>query len=756
MRQSYKPAITLAGFACLLSAVAIPAQAASTLTVIGTGEPAALTTNDCSGTQCVTLRGAINAAASGDTIVFDKAALDGQTIILTLSSNALPTGTEFGPSAFFLTNGKSLTIDATANGLTQGVVLARSGAAGTANFRLFDVANGSSLSLRGLTLRNGLAQGGVSHDGGGALGAGGAIFNQGTLVLQQCTLAGNVAQGGATDFLGKSGGAGVGESSATATGGGPNGGFLGGSYPGGSGLPGNSGGFGGGGGAGGATLGDNNGDGSTGGNGGKGGFGGGGGKGGDAPHYAFLVESAGNGGQGGFGGGGGRNGYGLEFNSVPGGFGGGSGSDSSSGGGGGMGGAIFNDAGTVTLTNVTLAENRARGGGTGYAGKSGSGFGGAIFNYAGSLSLSFVTASDNLVAAGPTGAGGGAAGGAIFSLSDTLANCSAGGNSCPTAGTATLTISNSIAANSTGTVSDIVSHTSYADTSVYVPSAATLSGPVKLGTLPSPLHGGLVDVMIPPAGSSAINAGGAGPCTVGADQRGVSRPQGAVCDIGAVEVDTIFASEFETVALAPLVQCTGMNNHTDVLIDTFAGPALGTDWTQNNNGGTVTVSDGVSVASSAATTPFITSALPIIPAAGDFSVRWNAQYTNYAGQGTGTLVLSNGLPANGASDNYALRSADTWQDSNNGFFVRARTDAATYSSVFTELPVQNGARDIEYCWIGSQNTIEVWVDGTRLLQAPNTSLTRPTSLWFGNPVIAGAVPWSSFTLDHVYVRSVSP
>jgi hypothetical protein len=88
--------------------------------------------------------------------------------------------------------------------------------------------------------------------------------------------------------------------------------------------------------------------------------------------------------------------------------------------------------------------------------------------------------------------------------------------------------------------------------------------------------------------------------------------------------------------------------------------------------------------------------------------------------------------------------------------VRARTNASTYSTVFTEIPAQNVVHDIEYCWIGSQSTLEVWVDGTRQLQAPTTGLTRPTALWFGNPVVAGAVPWSSFTLDHVYVRSVSP
>ena len=142
------------------------------------------------------LRVQITAAATGDSIVF-AAALDGATISLTTFSNDLSTGsTQFGPSAFCITGSKTLTIDATANGLTKGVVIARSSASGTANFRLFDVGSGSSLTLRGLTLSNGAAVGNGNQFGGGSLGAGGAIFNQGMLTLQQCTLANNIAVGG--------------------------------------------------------------------------------------------------------------------------------------------------------------------------------------------------------------------------------------------------------------------------------------------------------------------------------------------------------------------------------------------------------------------------------------------------------------------------------------------------------------------------------------------------------------------------------
>ena len=102
-------------------------------------------------------------------------------------------------------------------------------------FRLFDIdISGSSpnfivsgLTLQGLTLKDGLAQGFSSDSGGGALGAGGAIFNQGNLTIDRCTFAGNAAQGGASgDGSGNYGGAGVGSAPPApgSSGGGPNGG----------------------------------------------------------------------------------------------------------------------------------------------------------------------------------------------------------------------------------------------------------------------------------------------------------------------------------------------------------------------------------------------------------------------------------------------------------------------------------------------------------------------------------------------------
>jgi hypothetical protein len=71
----------------------------------------------------------------------------------------------------------------------NGDTIERSTTSGTPDFRLFDVASGASLTLENLTLEDGLAFGsGTSADGG-------AIYNQGTLVLSGGTVQGSEALG---------------------------------------------------------------------------------------------------------------------------------------------------------------------------------------------------------------------------------------------------------------------------------------------------------------------------------------------------------------------------------------------------------------------------------------------------------------------------------------------------------------------------------------------------------------------------------
>jgi alpha-tubulin suppressor-like RCC1 family protein len=485
---------------------------------------------------------------------------------------------------------------------------------------------GGKLTLRDVTLSDGLAKGGdASGEGGGGGGMGGAIFNQGILSLTGVTLTRNTALGGnlgGESSTGPSGGGGIGENATGVNGGGFGGPFAG---KGGSGAAGNTGG---GGGGGGFRPGDNGSPASTnypGAGGGLGGLGAGGdgGRGGgyDYPYDTNGGDSGGSfgfggsgggssmagGGGGGIGGGGGHgSNFGVDGNGGfggggggygewpgSGGFGGGGGgsngggggsvwaggtgapADVGGGGGGGLGGAIFNHRGSLSMTNCTLCGNVAQGGNGGskgytpppppYSGRGGSGYGGSVFNLNGSVILCCCTVASNStipgwtrVYTGDTGYTnmwtGAADGGAVYNL--------AFGNKIEdgTASTATVTLLNTILANSIVGTNDLVNNkvdgnqTNTATVNFsgcnLVKNRVNLSGATSIGTptitadpMLGPLanNGGLTPTMALLAGSPAIDQGiSAGVFT---DQRGMPRPFDVVAipnaadgsDIGAFE-----------------------------------------------------------------------------------------------------------------------------------------------------------------------------------------------------------------------------
>lgn len=333
----------------------------------------------------------------------------------------------FGPSALGVDGQIQVLGPTGANGL----VITRSAAAPA--MRLFYVSPLGSLALNHVTLGNGLASGASGGSGyqrggsgGGAAGLGGAILNQGRLDLENCTFATNQALGGvgggsAMPWGGAgSGGGGGGLSGAGGAGGQFTAGGVGGSPLGGSGgsgaAAGGPGGAGGGGGGGGSSAG-----GFGSGPGGPGGFGGGGGGGVAYDTGGFPGGTGGPGGFGGFGGGGGGGGGGTPDGALgTGGFAGGNGAQANSGGnlgnggggGGGLGGAVFNLAGILTITNCTFSGNAAIGGAGGYisaAATPGLGLGGAIFNLNGLVQAVNCTFASNRADDG---------GGEIFDLGD--------------------------------------------------------------------------------------------------------------------------------------------------------------------------------------------------------------------------------------------------------------------------------------------------------------------------------------------------
>jgi hypothetical protein len=326
---------------------------------------------------------------------------------------------------------------------------------GSLNFRLFTVGSTGHLTIRKAYIRGFKVQGGSGiNGGGGGMGAGAAVYViGGGLVIEGSTFEGNAALGGVAagavinngaygingggGGVGGNGGPGNGVSRSGGGGGGArgNGGTYSEEFGGGGGgtltsAAGRFGGFAcggdgrqeasgssapceGGGGAGGADnqlgspplpyTGNDGGKGSYGGGGGGGGKSGGGdggdggfGGGGGAAGLPDFIGSPG--GHGGFGGGGGGGAPGIitDGDGGRGGFFAGDGGDSGGGGGGaGLGGAIFNDSGTVDIRNSTFTANKVSGGYSPISQDGVSG-GGAILSRNGHLTVLNSTITGNL------------------------------------------------------------------------------------------------------------------------------------------------------------------------------------------------------------------------------------------------------------------------------------------------------------------------------------------------------------------------
>lgn len=363
----------------------VPQRVLATWTVTKTADTDdGVCDSDCS------LREAVDvAAASGDTIVFDGS-LSGATITLAGSEIELD---------------KSVDIDASA--LASPVTVSGGGSS-----RIFYVPAGHIVLLRSLVLREG--------DGGaGATTGGGAIRNDGTLTLEQCT---------------------VSDSSTAA--GGSGGGILT---------------------VGGATL--------------------------------TLTD--------------------VTF------------SGNSSGGGGG---AISNGGSTVTVNGCTFVGNSATGGAPGAA----------ISQNSGSLTMTNSTINGN------TNSGGRGtiriAGGSLDLISSTVAdNSSTFDGGLSQAGSGAITVTNSIVAdnsgtNCSGTITNGGNNIDSGTSCGWGSTNGSMSSTDPLLTVLAD-WGGPTQTMALRTGSPAIggvtfSAPNGSPAT---DQRGVSRPQGALYDIGAYE-----------------------------------------------------------------------------------------------------------------------------------------------------------------------------------------------------------------------------
>jgi CSLREA domain-containing protein len=512
------------------------------LIVAGAGQAAAATLtvttfDDNSGTgdgRC-SLREAIAAVDSPGTAGSDckPAAFGANTIVIPKGTGNL--ASYFDP---ITQRGGALVIASTVTDLTivgAGETKTTIAASPMLFDRLLRISPGATVTIKDLRLTGGTAvvgNGGTGGNGGAAgEGAnGGAILNGGSLTLIDVAVTNSRAGDGGV------GGFGAG---ATANGGPGGVGGIGGSGGAiyntgaltlqGSTIAGNSAGFGGAGGAGGNGT-------TVGGTGGAGGTGGEGGGVANAGGTLSVVDSTFNGNDAGGGGHGGDGGTGPT--------GGGGGN----GGLGSEGGAIVTTGGTVSIVNSTFASDSAgdgaaggNGGGSttggipgGGGNGGGGGDGGAIdLPGVGSTSLQSVTIAGN-------GAGAGGAAGAAGLGTPAAANGATGpggtGGGIDAQGTAP-TLQNSLLAsndggNCAGSVLDSGHNLSFAGAGC--PPTLSADDP-NLGPLQN--NGGQAQTISLGSGSAAIDkipsSGAVCPAT---DERGVRRPSGSGCDIGAYEV----------------------------------------------------------------------------------------------------------------------------------------------------------------------------------------------------------------------------
>jgi CSLREA domain-containing protein len=405
----------------------------------------------------------------------------------------------------------------------------------------------------------GSGQGGDSLGGsGGSGGGGGAIYSSsGSVTVTRATIFGDSA--GASGDGGDGGAAGGGGTNPAGQGGNGGASVAGGSVRGGDGggiaLTGGD-----------LTVTDSpisanqagdGGDGGAGGSGGDGGLGdlpahrgtGGnssGGAGGDGGGYAGLALLSGSpeisgteiganrAGAGGQGGSAGQGGVGAGTAATTGG---------GAGGAGGLGaGAGATSPSTPAFTNVTIDNNHPGDGGAGGFGGSGpgtttsgaggaGGFGGFTSGNSSAVTFVHATVTSNFIGSGGSA---GAAGGGSSNLQGSAGAVGVVGGI--QSGAASVGLRNTIVANNSASQCGGTFNAAQSGGNLEYPSSASCQGADitdnPLLGLPDD-HGGRTWTMELGAGSPAIDAVSSG-CAA-TDQRGVARPKGSACDIGALE-----------------------------------------------------------------------------------------------------------------------------------------------------------------------------------------------------------------------------
>lgn len=153
---------------------AVDSNVATVTLNVNAGSPVTLTvtrtadTNDGACESDCSLREAIAAAVSGDTIVFSSPSFNSPQVITLSEADGFQS----------LIINKNLTI----TGKGANLLTVRRSPSATAAFRIFEIGTGFNVSVNGMTITGGLTSGG-----------GGGIHNKGTLALTACAIKGNSA-----------------------------------------------------------------------------------------------------------------------------------------------------------------------------------------------------------------------------------------------------------------------------------------------------------------------------------------------------------------------------------------------------------------------------------------------------------------------------------------------------------------------------------------------------------------------------------
>jgi hypothetical protein len=206
-----------------------------------------------------------------------------------------------------------------------------------------------------------------------------------------------------------------------------------------------------------------------------------------------------------------------------GGLGGGNGVSTNGGAGAGIGGAVFNDGGTVLIVHCTIASNSVAGGVSAGHVADGIGITGGVYNNGGSNEVLDTIIAGNRADLTPD----------VATNGDLGADFTSEGNNL-------IGISDGSTAFINGTNGDLVG------------SAAHPLDP-KLGPLAN--NGGPTFTQALQDGSPAVDAGADDDCS-GTDQRGVPRPRGPHCDIGAFELNHPPVARCQNVTVSLVSGCT--------------------------------------------------------------------------------------------------------------------------------------------------------------------------------------------------------